>query len=391
MSEKRIVVWVQHMADRPYLMLQWHEPLTGKRKSKSAGTCNPLEAEKLRADLEYELNHHLYQEASRMTWEAFRELFETEHVSATRENTQKNYRDMFDCFERLCQPKGLRNITERTISAFATAMRKVVYRGRVGLAPSTIRVRLLMLHAALSWGLEQKLLASVPTFPEIKVPRKKPQPVAVEAFERLFEKVEDAELRVFLLCGWLAGLRLVEAFSLEREPTTTAPWVDLANDRIVLPAEMVKGVEDQWVPLDPVLREALEALPKQGPCVFRFANARGSRDAEGNVRRVTPDAVSNRIIKLARAAGIRLTMRSLRRGFGCRYAGKVPAQVLQRLMRHANIATTMDYYANVDAAAMEAVLGTKRNTSRNTEPATNQKPEREVDATPEPTSNSGGY
>src|SRR5262245_4968655 len=70
-------------------------------------------------------------------------------------------------------------------------------------------------------------------------------------------------------------------------------------------------------------------------------------------------AIGERIIRLARKAGVRLTMRSLRRGFGCHYAGKVPAQVLQKLMRHASISTTMSYYANVDDAAMEAVLGKK--------------------------------
>ena len=67
-SGKRIIVWVQHFADRPHLMLQWHDAVTGKRKSRSAGTCNPLEAEKKRADLEYELNHGLHQEASSMSW-----------------------------------------------------------------------------------------------------------------------------------------------------------------------------------------------------------------------------------------------------------------------------------------------------------------------------------
>jgi hypothetical protein len=50
-------------------------------------------------------------------------------------------------------------------------------------------------------------------------------------------------------------------------------------------------------------------------------------------------------------------MHSLRKGFGCRYAAKVPAQVLQKLMRHSNIKTTMDYYANVDDAVEQAVLG----------------------------------
>jgi hypothetical protein len=45
---KRIVVWVQHFGDRPHLMLQWHDPDTGKRKSMNAETRNPLDAEKAR-------------------------------------------------------------------------------------------------------------------------------------------------------------------------------------------------------------------------------------------------------------------------------------------------------------------------------------------------------
>jgi hypothetical protein len=35
-------------------------------------------------------------------------------------------------------------------------------------------------------------------------------------------------------------------------------------------------------------------------------------------------------------------------------------------MRHANIRTTVDYYANVDDAAMQAVLGVGRNNSHHT-------------------------
>ena len=35
-------------------------------------------------------------------------------------------------------------------------------------------------------------------------------------------------------------------------------------------------------------------------------------------------------------------------------------------MRHANIKTTLDYYANIDAAVEEAVLGAQRNSLSNT-------------------------
>jgi hypothetical protein len=90
MSEKRIVVWVQHFADRPYLMLQWHDE-KGKRKSKSAETCNPLEAERKRADLEYELNNGLHVQADRMSWKQFRELFEKEYVAGFRLRTRAGY------------------------------------------------------------------------------------------------------------------------------------------------------------------------------------------------------------------------------------------------------------------------------------------------------------
>lgn len=198
----------------------------------------------------------------------------------------------------------------------------------------------------------------MPKFPAVKVPKKKPQPVPSESFEKVLAKAPDAQTRAYLLCGWLAGLRLNEALALEWEETDKAPWVNFARDRITLPAEFVKAVEDQWVPLDPELRAALEALPRHGRKVFRFVDKSGEP--------VTDIAVCRRVREQAHAAGVKLTMKSLRKGFGCRYAAKVPAQVLQKLMRHASIKTTMDYYANVDDAVEAAVLGAKRNSSRNT-------------------------
>lgn len=357
-NSKRVRVWVQHFADRPTLMLQWHDPDTGKRKSRSAETCNPIDAEKKRADLEYELNHGLYQEPARMTWAKFRELFEAEYVAGLRPRTRDVHRLTLDLFEELCSPGRLAGVNERTLSAFLAGMRKRPLRGREGMAPSTMAVRLEFLHTALSWAVGQKLLPHVPQFPAVRVPRKDPQPVAPEAFERLLAKAPDAGMRAYLLCGWRAGLRLEEAYLLEWERTDTAPWVDFANNRVVLPAELVKGVRDQWVPLDPQLRAALEAVPRQGRRVFHFPSQRGGV--------LTAHGVSCKVIDLAKKAGVRLTMKALRRGFACRYAARVPAQVLQKLMRHANISTTLGYYANVDDAAMEAVLGPQRNVTRNT-------------------------
>src|SRR5262245_52573968 len=125
MAEKRVAVWVQRFKDRPALVLQWIDPATEKRKSKSAGRDDAKEAERRRADLEYELNHGRHQEAHRMSWERFRKLFEAEFVERRRENTRRNYRVMLDLFEKVCDVRSLRSINERTVSAFAAGLRKL--------------------------------------------------------------------------------------------------------------------------------------------------------------------------------------------------------------------------------------------------------------------------
>jgi integrase len=349
---RRIVVWVQNCGDRPYLDLRWHDPLTGKCKRRSARTCNPLDAEAKRADLEYELNHGFYQEASQLSWEAFRELFEREYLAGKRPGTQKKCREVYNLFEELCQPTRLASVNERTLSNFLALLRVRKVRGRTGLAPCTTKVYLQFLHTALKWATRQKLVPECPAFPVVKVPRRTPQPVPVEAFERLLEKAPGDHWRALLWLGWLAGLRVGESYALEWEENHQAPYLDFRRNRIILPAGFVKADADQWVPLDPTLRSVLEALPRTGKKVLDLRARNG--------RPYALSSVSDYVIRLAKKAGVKLTSHSLRKGFGCRYAGKVPAQVLQKLMRHSSIATTMEYYANIDDAVEAAVLGEDR-------------------------------
>jgi hypothetical protein len=136
MADKRIRVWVQHYADRPHLLLQWIDPDTGKRKSKSAETANEKLAEDKRADPEADLNAGRHRDASRMAWERFRELFLAEYAGALRENTRLGYEDTLDLFEELCRPTRIDLVSARTVSAFAAAMRTRPTRGRSARAPS---------------------------------------------------------------------------------------------------------------------------------------------------------------------------------------------------------------------------------------------------------------
>jgi integrase len=374
MPEKRIRVWVQRFKDRPHLVLQWHDPVTGDRKSQSSGTADEREAEHKRADLEADLNAGRFQGAARMAWDRFRELFEEQYVALLRRNTRYGFSAVFDLFERLCHPSRVDVVNARTISAFVAKMRSVELRGgKKGLSLSTMKVRLQFLRTALRWAQKQGLLAHCPDFPSVKVPLKKPQPIPAERFEKLLARAgDDLPMRAYLLCGWLGGLRMREAYYLEREASEQVPWVCFDRDRILFPADFVKAGRDQFVPLDPQLRQALEALPGHGRRFFRFTTAGGQE--------VGPSTVSRRVVRLAELAGVAMSMRTLRKGFGCRYAARVPAQVLQLLMRHANIATTTTYYTNVEAAAMEAILG--RNEGRNGEGKTGDAERKDADVNP---------
>jgi integrase len=350
-ERKKIIVWVQRFPGRNTLALQWHDPETGKRKTRSAETGDDKKADERRADLEYQLNKGLYEEPSSLNWEAFRQKFTDEYLGGLRARTKEKYDTVLDVFEEICSPAKLGRVTERTVSAFVTGMQQRKLRQKTGLAPWTRKNYLVALKTALNWAKSQKLIAEVPDFPKVKVPKKKPQPIPTESFEKLLDKAPDHTWRAFLLCGWHCGLRLSEAKELRWEPSEDFPWLDFEGNKIVLPAVFAKSDEDQWVPIHPVLREALEELPRTDGKVFPFRSRKGGGPLNRN-------AITNRVRFLAQKAGVRLCMHKLRKGFGCRIAkqlGRGDAPVLHRLMRHSTMQISLDYYASVDDALQDKI------------------------------------
>lgn len=343
-------------ADREALQLQWRDQATGKKRTRSAGTADPATAEARRVDLEADLNAGRCQDTTRLTWLAFRQRFETEYLSGLRWNTRRCHGRTLDLFGELAAPTTLQAVTPALLSRFAALLRS---RGQL---PSTVSLRLRQIHVALAWAVRQELLAKVPPFPFVRVSRRRPAAVPAELFERLLAAEDEPAFRAYLLCGWLAGMRTAEARELAWDSTDSAPWLDLERNRIWFPAAACKGAEDSWVPLDPQLRAALDSLPRSAPTVFDLADRRGQR--------ASAHSLGHRVVLLARKAGVRLTMRSLRKGFVSRYAERFPAQVVQRLARHSSITTTMAYYANIDRAVEQAVSG---NTAGNTATETMEK------------------
>jgi integrase len=336
MTEARITVWLVNDADRPNYRLQWLVPGTRKRRSKSARTADPGLAERRRQELEYELNHGLHAEPVRMTWGEFSELYAAEKMADRRPKTGKRWAETSASLVRLAAPRSLAAVDAALVGRYAAGMR------RDGLAKATVAGRLAYLRAALRWAARRGLIPAAPAVEMPTLPRTYPvQTVSHEGFLRLLAACPSGGWRLLVHTAWHTGMRRGELLALEWGPEGGRPWVDLRAGRVLIPAAWCKADADSWLPLHPDLLAVLSAAwPGPGPVC----------DVGVGYHEAGP-----RFRAIARAAGLSVTMHDLRRSFGTRYAALVPAQVLQRLMRHANISTTMRYYARIDTALEEAI------------------------------------
>jgi len=209
------------------------------------------------------------------------------------------------------------------------------------LKPATIWGHLAYLKAALCWAAGQKLIPAVPRIDMPKVPKKRNiSKITTEEFDLLLGKAPNPLWQAYIATAWYSGMRRNEMLELTWD-SRDAPHLDFRANRIIIPAAFNKSDEDQWVPLHPDLGEIIQALPRESGHLFPF--------------RGDPRQVAKKFARIARAAGLKVTLHDQRRSFGSRYASVVPAPVLQRLMRHADIKTTMEYYMNVDDALDEAI------------------------------------
>lgn len=198
---ERVRVYVCRFADRRYLQLQYADPDTGHVKTKSAKTEDAKEAQGAARDLEYQLNHGLYSEPSRMAWEIFREQFLEEHILANglREKSRLKYESVLDSYEAAMRPDRLSDVTDRAITRYVTRLRER------GAKPATIQGHLVHLKKALGWAVGRKLLPERPLMPKVSVPYKLPKKLSDEDFDKLLKQAADDLWRAFLLTARAAG------------------------------------------------------------------------------------------------------------------------------------------------------------------------------------------
>jgi integrase len=332
-------VRVQTDSSRQGLVLSWVDPLTGRRRRKFLETTLRREAERAAAKLEAQLAAE--GSVDSISWEAFRIRYTDEHLATLRPTTAANFYHSFNRFERdIGTPRSLRDITSSVLSRWAAAMRSQ------GLASASVATHLRCVRSALSWGLKMGMVPSVPQIVMPESSRSRGRPITIWEFARLLRAAAAepapglAPRMVELIKGlWLSGLRISEALQLRCDRGPVRLRLDLVPPVIEFSTQKNKRVES--IPITPDF--------------FRFCK-RICGPTTGVVFPVgmVSSTIAKRISAYGRDAGIRVgpskhaSAHDLRRTFGQRWSLRVHPIVLQRLMRHSSIETTLRYYVQAD-------------------------------------------
>ncbi len=377
--------------------LRFRDPLTGLEQIRWPTKSTPSEIQREAGAWERELKEdqgkklletkRLEEEATVAkvgvcTWDAFIARFDEEHLLSLAEDSSKAFTTALVQFKRHTPnfPSLVSGITATHISQFAAQYRST------GVSEATIEQRLRHVKAAFSWAKATGILHTIPKFPVVKRARKgqrvkpaKGRPISPEEFAAILEAIPAVissenegkaltQWKRFLNGLWWSGLRLDEALELSWDESSGKMWVDMNrfdHPMLIIPADEEKGGKDRIYPMAPefaeMLREDLLAADSRSPTGLVFPLVvRRSKQNEGKAQ-IGRAAASAQIISICRKAGV-ITHYSgkdrkpqpggaqgFRRAFGTRWCRRVLPQVLQQMMRHESIETTMRYYVGITA------------------------------------------
>ena len=364
MNPKTRVAVVRYR-DRKHLVLRWHDPETGRQRTKSAKTTRRRDAEREAARLEADLKAGKLSGPPAWTWAHFKAQYQEQHLSGLADRTFRTMLTVAGHVERICAPALVSSLTSDKISRFQSTLRAE------GKSEATIASYSRTLKAALRWAAEVGIISEAPT---IRMPKRakgktmRGRPITAEEYWRLLQAVpavvgaEAAPSWQHYLEGlWWSGLRLSESLELYWDrPDKLA--VDLTGRRpmLLIPADLEKGNKDRILPLAPEAARFLLRTPesKRKGRVFRL-----QCPADMLKMSMRADTVSKYVCKIGKKAAVKVedtkrngkpfvkfaSCHDLRRSFGERWAARVMPNVLMELMRHESIDTTMKYYVGRNA------------------------------------------
>ena len=357
-SDTRVkVIWLKR---RNSYYLRWRDPATDRWVEQSAETAVRRDADRAAARLEDELLTRSRLHLGGMSWAEFYVKFLQLHLPGLSPRTAPGYTTALESYETEMRPAALNSISAATINAWLAKLRN----GQR--SESTIDGYLRHLRSAIRWAHKMGWLDQLPRFPTVARAKTgsrgramKGRPLTDQEFAAILDAVPAVlgddrapEWLLFLRGLWTSGLRLNEAMRLSWDDPKTIR-IDMSPARPVLriPSEAEKGRRDRVLPMAPEFAELLATIPPERRTgrVFDWPRQRELS------ARPTLGWVSRQITRLGQAAGVEVapgkwaSAHDFRRSFGTRWARRVLPQILQTMMRHESLETTMRYYVDLDA------------------------------------------
>lgn len=361
--EKSLTTLLIPGGNRRYYVVRWIDPATGNNRQRSTRTTNLKAALKAQGKLEDDIREQRLDFRQPIRWAEFRERYEAEHLSTTRQSTMLKVCTVLDVVEEILKPRFVSDINAEAISRFR---REVWERPSVD-SSDTVDGYVRHLRAALGWAADIDLICQRPKVPRGHNTGKKRmlgRPITLEEFERMLactptvvgDKAADS-WRYLLQGLYWSGLRIGEAFVLgwtdEHELR-----VDMSRRRPLfrIPGEIEKGGKDRLLPMAPEFAKLLEKTPAEDRSGFVFDPQGKRRDLRVGVNygvHIIADIGETAVVKVkSRGKNGKpkyASSHDLRRTFGERWASRVMPPELMELMRHESIETTLKFYVGRNA------------------------------------------
>ena len=369
------------------VIMWFRDPDIGRLVRKSAGTTDTKAARDKAIEWQYQVRNGLWTPPAEctdgeaddglgpITWQQFRTQYEQEHLRTLSERTCDAADTALNHLERVLRLDGKRLavVTSKALSTFQAKLRQATPKSPKGVKDVTIDGYLAYIGAALKWAVRVDLLDEAPEIPRLKRAKgidklMRGRPIMLEEFERMLKaarKVRPRDYKAwrrYLRGLWLSGLRLEESLLLSWDLETPFS-IDLSGKRPLLRilAEGEKGHQDRLLAITPDFAEFLLKVPdnRRVGRVFKLRGLETGKPISGKrVGRIVSAIGKRAKVLVNKAAGKCASAHDLRRSFGTRWAKRVMPAVLQKLMRHSAIETTMKYYVDLDANELAEELWT---------------------------------
>lgn len=281
-----------------------------------------------------------------VSWQTFRSRFESEWASELRPNTQSSIKSALNLAESLLSPTTPGDLMN--LNTFYQAAKEK------GLKSTSIRTYCKKLKVALDWAGRRHWVHGKVQQPDVpaKTLRKLPkEPLTDEQLSVLFATADALGDGAPLLIRGLAysGMRISEAEELRWDRGVFR--MNLANRTFTVDALGDKAGRDRIVPMTCEFRDLVgEVSPDQRMGYVFLPECEDRSELRQLVLKVGK-AVKPSLGRIA-------TPHDYRRTFASKWAMKVQPFILQKMLRHDSLMTTLKFYVNVQALeAAKAIEG----------------------------------